>query len=331
MAQMFEGIRMPKQAGTIIDLAQVKKGENVLILCDSTTSDIGKMLASQVHKLDAFPILTIIPPLKGHYAPVPEPIAAMAMRVDVIIAPLASNIAHSSLRTEVLNAGVRLMVLPGLNEKVLTSGLFDVDFHKARVKCEKMADLLGEAKVAKATTAKGTNITLSLEGREGQSQSGFAVKGVLAGPPQMEALCCPVEGTAEGRIVCDVSISGLPSKLDFKDKLLSEPVEIIVHKGLAKEIRGGREAKQLKEWLESMNDPTVYNIAELGVGMNPNMKFDGTVRDEAVVGGIHIALGENCCFPGGSLKSPVHLDFIISNVTLELDGTAVLKEGKLLI
>lgn len=323
--------KMPKQVGTLIDLAQVKQGENVLILCDYPTSDIGRMLASQAHQMDAFPILTIIPPLKGHYAPVPDPIAAMAMRVDVIIAPLASNIAHSPLRTEVLNAGGRLMVLPGITEEILTSGLFDVDFHGARVKCEKMADLLGRAKVARATTAKGMDITMSLEGRDGQSQSGFAVKGVLAGPPQMEALCCPIEGTAEGRIVCDMSISGLPSELDFKDKLLSEPVEIIVHEGLAKEIKGGREARLLKEFLERTNDPTVYTIAELGVGMNPNMKFDGTVRDEAVVGSIHIAIGENWCFPGGSIKSSVHLDFVISDATLELDGTAVLKDGKLLI
>lgn len=332
MDKIFEETMIPEQARTIIDLAQVKKGEKVLILCDYTTSNIGKMLAAQVHQMDALPILTVIPPLKGHGAPVPDPIAEMGMRVDVIIAPMASNIAHCSLRTEALNSGVRFMVLPGINEEVLTSGLFDMDFHKARVKCEKMADLLGKAKVAKATTSKGTNITMSLEGREGQSQSGFAVKGVLAGPPSMEALCCPIEGTAEGRIVCDMSIMSLPPELDFKDKLLSEPVEIIVHEGTATEIKGGREARQFKEWLESLNDSTVYTIAELGVGMNPNIKtFNGTVTDESVVGSIHIGIGENWCFPGGSLKSPVHIDFMISNVTLELDGTPVLKEGKLLI
>jgi len=66
--------------------------------------------------------------------------------------------------------------------------------------------------------------------------------------------------------------------------------------------------------------------------MNPNVKtFDGRVRDEAAVGSIHIGIGENWCFPGGSLKSSGHFDFVISNVTLELDGKATLKDGKLLI
>ena len=196
-----------------------------------------------------------------------------------------------------------------------------------------MADLLTKAKTAKATTAKGTDITMSLEGRQGQSLSGFAVKGTLACPPGLEALVSPVEGTAEGTVICDVCIRGLPPVLPFKDKLLSEPMEIIVHEGLVKDVKGGTEAKQFKEWLESLKDPTAYNVAELGVGMNPHIKkFDGSSRDEAVVGCIHIGIGENWCFPGGKVKSTYHNDFCLSNtVTLELDGKAVLKDGKQLI
>lgn len=329
MDKMYDEMMMPRRAYKIVDLAQVTKGEKVLILCDYTTASIGKLLVSQVYQMGALPIYTVIPPLESDGVPVPDPVAEMGMRVDVIIAPMSVNIAHTPLRTEALNAGIRMLLLVGISEESLASGLFDTDFHTARVKCDEMADLLGKAKVAKATTSKGTDITMSLEGREGQSQSGFAVKGVLSGPPNMEALCCPVEGTAEGKIVCDITALGLPPQLDFRNQLLSEPIEITVHQGMAKEIKGGREAKMLREFLESLNDPTVYTIAELGVGMNPSVKtFNGTCLDEAVVGGIHIAIGENWCFPGGSLKSSGHYDFVISNVTLELDGKAVIKNGK---
>ena len=329
---MFDEIMMPKRASKIIDLAQVKKGEKVLILCDYTTAEIGKLLVSQVYQMDAVPLYTVIPPLPSDGIPVPEPVAAMAMQVDIIIAPMSVNIAHIPLRTEALNAGIRLLILPGITEEVLDSGLFDVDFNAARVKCDKMAELLGKAKTARVTTAKGTDITMSLEGREGQSQSGFAVKGVLAGPPSMEALCCPIEGTAEGKFVGDVCILGLPAHLDFRNKLLSEPVEITVREGMAREIKGGREARMYKEYLESLNDPTIYTIAELGVGMNPYIKtFDGSCLDEAVAGSIHIALGENWCFPGGSLKSSGHHDFIISDVTLELDNKVIIENGKQLL
>ena len=112
-----------------------------------------------------------------------------------------------------------------------------------------------------------------------------------------------------------------------------QPMETTVHEGLIKDIKGGTEAKQFKGWLESLNDQTAYNIAELGVGMNPHIKkFDGSSRDEGVVGGIHIGIGENTCFPGGKVKSAYHNDFVLrNNVTLELDGKAVIKEGKQLI
>jgi leucyl aminopeptidase (aminopeptidase T) len=330
---MYDEMMMLKRAHTIVDLAQVQKSEKVLVLCDYTTATVGKMLVSQIYQMDALPILTIIPPRKSYAESVPQPVVEMAMNVDAIISPMATSWAHTPLRTEALKAGIRVMIIGGFTEEFLASGVYDVDFHELRPKCDQMADLLTKAKIAKATTAKGTDITMSLEGRKGQSLSGFAVKGVLAVPPGMEALCCPVEGIAEGKIVCEVCIRGLPPGLPFKDKLLSEPMEIVVHEGLVKDIKGGAEAKQFKEWLESLNDPTVYTIAELGVGMNPHIKkFDGSSRDEAVVGGIHVGIGENWCFPGGSIKSSAHCDFVISNnVTLELDGKAVLKEGKLLI
>ena len=333
MDKMYDEMMMPKRAHTIVDLAQVQKGEKVLVLCDYVTADIGKLLVAQIYQMDALPIYTVIPPPKLYAGSLPQPVVEMAMNVDAIISPMGtSNWAHTPLRTEALRAGIRVLIVPQMTEEFFASGVFDVDFHEIRAKCDQMADLLTKAKIAKATTSKGTDITMSLEGREGQSLSGFAVKGILACPPGSEALCCPVEGTAEGKFVCDVCIRGLTDGLTFKDKLLSEPMEIVVHEGLVKDIKGGTEAKQYKERLESLNDPTVYTIAELGVGMNPYIKeFVGSSRDEAVVGSIHIGIGENWCFPGGTLKSSGHGDFIISNVTLELDGKAVLKEGKLLI
>ncbi len=333
MDKMYDEMMMSKRVHTIVDLAQVQKGEKVLVLCDYTTATIGKMLVSQIYQMDALPILTIIPPRKSYAELLPQPVVEMAMSVDVIISPINKSWSHTPLRTEALNAGVRDLILGGLTEEVLASGVFDVDFHEFRPKCEQAAALLTKTKIAKATTEMGTDITMSLEGRKGVPLTGFSVKGIHASPPGTEALCCPVEGTAEGKIVCDDCVLGIPPELPFADKLLSEPMEIVVHEGLVKEIKGGAEAKQLKEWLESLNDPTVYNIAELGVGMNPHFKkFDGSSRDEAVVGGIHIGIGDNKCFPGGSVKSPVHCDFVLSNnVTLELDGKALLKEGKLLI
>ncbi len=328
MESMYDEVITQKRAHTIIDLAQVKKGDKVLILCDFTTEEVGKLLASQVYNINALPILTIIPPLKGHSDPAPQPVEEMAMKVDVIIAPMKYSIAHSPLRTKALKAGIRLMTPTGILDS-LAKGFFDADYYEMRDKAIKMAELLTKAKTARVTTPKGTDITMSLEGRAGVPLTGFCQKGILAAPPGMEGLCCPVEGTAEGTFVCDVSVQGLPPELKIYERLLDEPIEFIVHEGLVKDIKGGKEAKELKEYLKSMNDPTVYNIAELGIGMNSALKeFTGSMLDEAVRGGLHIGIGDNVCFPGGKVESSGHFDPVMSCVTLELDGKAVIKDGK---
>lgn len=331
MENMYQEMLTPKRARTIIDLAEVKKGDKVLILCDFTTAEVGKLLASQVYNTDALPILTIIPVLKGHSDSAPKPVEEMGMNVDVIIAPMKYSIAHSPLRTEALKAGIRFMTPTDILDS-LARGFFDADYYEMREKTIKMAELLTKAKTAKVTTSKGTDITMSLEGRNGVPLTGFCQKGILAAPPGMESLCCPVEGTAEGKFVCDISVQGLPPELSIYERLLDEPIEFIVHEGLVKDIKGGKEAKELKAYLESMNDPTVYNIAELGIGTNSALKeYIGSMLDEAVKDGLHIGLGENVCFPGGKVKSTGHFDPVMSGVTLELDGKAVIKGGKHLI
>jgi len=327
MKGMWEEMMMQKRAKTIIDLAKVEKGEKVLILCDFYTASLGKLLAAQAFQMDAVPLFTIIPPLKAHADPVPEPVFKMAMEVDAIIAPMMVSIGHTPLRYEALKRGIKLMVLGEVDEAYLTKGAFDVDFYELKPQIEKLAKLVTKAKTARVTNAKGTDITMNIEGRRAQPFTGFAEKGMLASPPCLEVNCAPVEGTAEGKIVADVSIEDLPSQLGFV--LLKEPVECTVSGGFVRDIKGGQEAKKLKEYLASLQDPNIYNIAELGLGMNPSAKADGTsLLDEGSQDNIHIAIGTNEYFPGGKIRAKGHYDLVMSFCTLELDGVPVIKEGK---
>jgi leucyl aminopeptidase (aminopeptidase T) len=313
---------MARGAKTLVEvLAEVKRGENVLILCDFNTADVGKALVSQVYQIDASPFLVIIPPLKIHGEPLPDAVTEMAKQVNVLIAPMTTNIAHTAARHEAQKSGVRVMVLPEADERLLASEALQVDFYEWRPRIEKMAQLFTKAKMARVTTAKGTDISIGLEGRKGRALHGFTQADEIASPPCLESSIAPVEGTSEGAIVVDVSIPGLG--------LVTEPVEISVHNGFATEIRGGAEAGRFKDLLESKNDPNIYNIAELGVGMNPNCRAEGSMLlDEGVLGTIHIALGTSA-YIGGKVKASGHYDVIVSKPTLELDGVAVVKDGEL--
>jgi leucyl aminopeptidase (aminopeptidase T) len=70
------------------------------------------------------------------------------------------------------------------------------------------------------------------------------------------------------------------------------------------------------------------NIAELGIGLNPEAMLTGVViEDEKVEGTIHIALGDNSTF-GGTVEVDSHLDGVIKNPTVTVDGEIIIARGK---
>ena len=138
----------------------------------------------------------------------------------------------------------------------------------------------------------------------------------------MESSLAPVEGTAEGVIVVNASIPGVSLIRD-------EPVRIHIENGMAVAIEGGEVARQFRDLLASFNDPLVYNLGELGVGMNPRCQLDGTMlSDESVYGSIQLALGTSA-YIGGTVKAAAHYDTIVTDATLMLDGRVVLQGTEL--
>ena len=148
----------------------------------------------------------------------------------------------------------------------------------------------------------------------------------LTSPPAIasNSSLAPVEGTAEGVIVVNASIPGV-------SLIREEPVRIHMEKGMAVAIEGGSEARMFRDLLTSFDDPGVYNLGELGVGMNPKCVLDGTMMsDESVYGSIQLALGTSA-YIGGTVKAAAHYDTILTDATLELDGRAVLRGTELLL
>jgi 2,5-dihydroxypyridine 5,6-dioxygenase len=262
-----------------------------------------------------------MPTREAHGLEPPDMVASAMTKADVVFQPVAKSIAHTTATKKAREAGARVLVLPEYTEEMLISGGLEADFEAVKPLCEKMRDLLTNARTARLTTPLGTQITMSLEGRSGRALVGLTrERGGYSSPPNIEASIAPVEGTAEGTIVVDASISSIG--------LLSSPVTVLVKGGLAKEIKGAGDAEKLRGILESAKDPKVYNIGELGIGLNPKAKLCGLMlEDEGSLGSVHIALGSNADF-GGNTKASRHIDLIISKSTLVLDDKTVLKDGQ---
>lgn len=306
-------------------LSGVTEGEKVLILTDFSTEGIASVLAAVTYSLKAEPITMSMLPRKAHGEALPEAVAAAMKEVDVVIAPTKFNIAHTSARHEAQAAGTRVLILPESHENILLSQGLTADFIGLKPQVEKLADILTHGKLVRITTEKGTDFTVSIEGREGRALTGFTNTKDISAAHCIESSIAPVEGTGEGTLVIDGSIPGIG--------LISTPVIVKLEQGKAVSIEGGQEAEKFKEVLKEQNDKNdnIYQVGEFGIGMNPECELENSMlSDEGVFGTVHIALGTNA-YIGGKVKANGHYDMVINQATIEIDGKTILKNKKLYI
>ena len=102
---------------------------------------------------------------------------------------------------------------------------------------------------------------------------------------------------------------------------------VTIEQGFATKITGGPEATKFDSLLAGMNKKEAYNVAEFGVGCNPNARLIGNIlEDEKVYGTVHVAFGDNSTF-GGTVQAGIHLDGIIRKPNLALDDKVVIEKG----
>lgn len=322
----MKNIEMMRGAKKLIDTCtNVQEGETVLIVADTNKTKIAEVIASAAYERNAEVIITIMAPRKVHGEEPPKAIAEAMKKVNVFFIPVSKSITHTRAVKEAAEAGARGLVLTDWNEDIMISGGIEADFRVQRPVCKKIAQLFAKGEKAHLTTPLGTDLSLNLEGRRGNALTCIVEPGEFSTVPTIEANFSPNEGTAEGTIIADASIPYLGIGV------LTEPVRVKVHKGMITEIMGGIQAKILKDNLEKQNDPMVFNIAELGIGLNPKARMCGIMlEDEGVFGVVHIGIGTNITL-GGKIKAAVHYDLLMYNATLNLDGSLILKDGQLQI
>lgn len=193
---------------------------------------------------------------------------------------------------------------------------------------------------------KGTDFRICVEGRRINIDDGFTSKSDYdagdrgANLPAGEIFIAPHESKGEGTLYCPVTRDRISEKilrdvhLEFrKGKLMLDRVEA----------RGGDADRVVASFREcEETDRPKYspvrtaNLAELGVGFNPNIKkaVGYILTDEKVSGTVHVAFGANNTY-GGTSESVMHWDFVSApgvNIDVERDSgrtTRVMTKGKL--
>lgn len=313
---------LTRPARTLVELSGVVPGSQVLVLTDTDKFAIGEVVAGVAHEAGGKVCLMVMPAQKMQGEELPPTVAAAMKAADVVIAMVAKNMAHTTARLEATRSGTKILLMPRVTEERLLAAPMEADFAGLRPLIDGLARRMTEAKTARLTNAAGTDIRMSLAGRKGRALSGYGNTEDIAAPPGVEASIAPLEGTAEGVVVVDGSIPGV----GFME---GEFPRIEVREGRFSSITGGPLAAAFRNLLAGLNDPNVYHVAELGVGMNPLCKLRGAPDDdEGEFGSAHVACGTNK-FMGGTVLAAAHYDVVVRKATLELDGVVVLRDGEI--
>lgn len=317
----MEMSQLKKAAQVVLkDCMAVKAGEKVLIVVDTPLRKIGQELLAAAQEFQAEGMLMEMFPRESNGQEPPAPVAAAMLESQVVLLATSKSLSHTRARKEANDRGARVASLPGITEEVMARTLSS-GYEEIANLCERYAEKLTEGHQVHIITPQGTDLTFSIEGRQGVADTGLLKNpGDFGNLPAGEAYIAPVEGTAQGVLVIDGSMAGIG--------LIKEPVSIQVKDGLAQEITGGEEAKRLEALLEK-HGPKARNIAELGIGLNGQAQITGVIlEDEKALGTIHIALGDNSTF-GGTVEVDSHLDGILLKPTVTIDGEVIIEEGKL--
>ncbi len=298
----------------------VKKNESVLILTNDPLLDIARTLYQSAQRKTKYSHLLHI---SNHMVCNGlDHIAKFLRDMNVIIAVTSPSISHTEARRDAGKNGARIASLPNILPETF-GRIADTDFKKIARLSNKLCDILTIGKEVFISAPNGTELYIPIKNRKGYSDTGLIQSpGDFSNLPAGEASIAPVDGHASGKLVVD---SGM--ERDSEDP---EPLVLIIKNGRAARITGGVSARRLRQKL-SKYGAKARLVGEFGIGTNKYAKLCGySLEDEKVLGNIHIAVGNNVSF-GGSNKVPIHLDGVVYNASVEIDGRKILDSGRLVL
>ena len=266
------------------------------------------------------------PATGGHGAEPDEDTAARMRAADVVVAITSYSLSHTNARTGATQAGARVASMPEFEAHMFEpGGPMAADYRQIATDCQVFADLLTAAKEVVVRAPHGTDLRFSVEGRPGKVDAGLygTGPGTWGNLPAGETYAIPLEGTAEGTLVAPAGWY----------PYLTEDMIFRIEKGVVVElVGGGAVGDKFRGLLKLGEDDATYqarrNLAELGIGTNPNArKPDNVLEAEKIKGTVHVAIGDNIHM-GGTVEADLHDDFVQPQADLYLDGEPVILGGE---
>lgn len=325
------------------ELCGVRAGDEVAILAETQSRPVLPRLAElALLAMEARPFHVVMPSppvstaiplrstgtslaLQGNAAAIAG-LAAAKLVVDCTV----EGLLHAKERGAIMSQGARVMMISNEHPEVLERLAPDPamgDVVRAAVARAKAASVM------RVTSPAGTDLTVRLTGAPVRAAMGFtSAEAPVAYWPAGLIAIFPDAGSVEGRVV----LAPGDANLTFKE-YCREHSALTIEGDRVVAIEGdGMEAAMLRGQLEDWNEPDAWCVSHVGWGLNPKARWDGLMAyDKAEVNGTELrAFAGNFLFSTGSNEHAGrfcrgHFDFPMRGCTVELDGVAVVRDGRL--
>ena len=306
----------------------IRRGENVLIVCDPTTTEIGQSLHIATQKRSDRVLLIVMPKSRHHGEEPPTPVAALRRQQQVVIAATKYSLTHTKAVRQAVRDGARVATMPGMTFKLYTEGGMTADFQDVKRRISNIANFLRRRRIINVKSESGTDVTFEVNWRDWKlDDNGICNRPrMLTNLPAGKVFILPKEGTMNGTIVIDGS---------WDSTLIDEPVELIIEDGTVIDVKGGSLAATIRQSygevakkLKAKDRESVWTVAEFGFGMNPNARLVGNVlEDEKRMGSCYFSIGDNSGL-GGSSHAGIHVSGVLAEPSVWLDDTCLTESGE---
>ena len=314
---MKKDLAHPGWTRNLLQASAFRPGERVLVVVDEPLAEAGSQLLAAARDAGAEPELH----LWAGERPLPQVPAAMlegARHADVLFSlqqePRGDEASlRSKLNETTLRRGGRGLFL-GFVDAALLAGELSLPPPDLAAAAEGLLDQVRGADSIRLRSPAGTDLSFLVTGRPWLTDAHPLGPGDYGNYPGGEIFVAPLEDSADGVLVADLTV---PYTVEG---LVDEPVVLRFEAGRVTSIEGGRAASMLQDLVKRAGVGGDV-IAELGIGLNPSVRPRGHVMlDEKAAGTAHVAIGHNAGSYGGENQASIHVDCIFSSPEIEVDG-----------
>jgi leucyl aminopeptidase (aminopeptidase T) len=311
-----------------------KKNEKVVIITDKKTLKVGRAFEKAAKKITSKVELFILEKFGKRPLPkLPAEIKKSLKDADVSMLAVAKAINNKinegvtirvAVRKAVTTHGGRHAGMPNITTQMLEQGL-SADYKKIKQITDKVYRKVKNAKEIVVKNPHGTNLVAKFSKKlKWIKCDGDIKKGDWSNLPDGEVFTCParVDGTAS------VILLGY-----VYNKLLKKPITFHIKNSRVVDIACHDSKLKAKIWKFLKKHKNGARVGEFAIGTNINLKgFVGRMLQDEKHPGVHIAFG--CPYPGhtgAKWDSKSHMDVVMVDTDVFVDGKQIMKKAKFLV